>query len=547
MNWIYSLGENLAGLIVPLTALFAFILPLIQKLVRNKKYPGIYALIITLFNAVATTFIFLRVYYLRDSVTGLSKPIVYGFGGWPPPIGISYEIDGFNSLLGLYIGWVMVLITLFSIWYNRKLDEPEWYYTLLLGFEVGLLGIIYTGDVFNLFVMIEVLAISSYGLISYHKNNPGSIEAAIKYAILGATATTIYFMALVIIYGSYGSLNMGDLSIINRRIYFAIETAKVGWEAYVLASTLAVSLSLWVFTFKAGLFPNHFWIPDAYCEAPTPVSAALSSLSEMTGVYMFVRFLYTIFPAYSPVGIYYRSIVLEIVLILGFAGGVVGALMMFIQRDIKRLLGYSSISHIGLMFMIASINFIGVSDEVLRIAFIALATHIIAHGLSKTMLFTSSEIFIEASGTKIMDDMAGVGRKYPWISMAFIVGFLNLMGAIPFIGFFSKLLMYQAFMSAGLVLPAVGIIIVSALSIPGYAKAIYSIIFNVPKKQYNDIKLGGFKILVVSIALITLILGILFTYLYGALDHLVNSSLTSLGTLNYQNGFWETFKQLGGG
>ncbi len=535
---IYGMGYDFAGLIVPLLALFTFILPLLSKIVKNKSFPGVYTFIISILVCLATTSIYLR-------VVNTGKPIVYGFGGWPPPIGISYEIDSFNGFLGLYVGWIMVLIVLFSLWYNKNLDEPEWYYTLLLGFFIGVLGCLYTGDVFNLFVMIEVLSISAYGLIAYHKNNPASLEAAIKYGILGATATTIYFIALVIIYGSYSTLNMGHILTLNLALSSTIKTHALG-PGYVLASTLAVSLALWVFTFKAGLFPNHFWVPDAYGEAPTPVSAAFSTVSEMVGVYMFIRFLYTVFPALSPLGMY-RYVVLEILLILGFIGGVVGALMMFIQRDIKRFLGYSSISHIGLIFMIASINYLPVDDTVLKIAFTAVLAHIVAHGLGKLLLFMSSEVFIEASGSKIMDDMRGIGRYYPWISIAFTIGFLNLMGAIPFLGFFSKLLMYQAFMSIGQVLPAIGIIIVSALSIPGYAKALYSIVFSVPVKEYKALKIGGYKYLLILIGLSLLVLGILFPYLSNILNNIIDSSLTMKGLSLYQQAFEETMRSLWGG
>ena len=536
---LYGLAYDFAGLIVPITALFAFLLPLASKIVKDKRFPLAYSFVITVLIVVATTTI-----YARVALTG--RPIVYAFGGWPPPVGISYEIDGFNALLGLYAGWLLLGLMIFNAWYNKNLDEPEWYYTLFLGFAAGVLGCFYTGDVFNLFVMLEVLSISVYGLISYFKNNPGSVEAAIKYAILGATATTIYFIGLVVIYGFYGSLNMADILNANIKLFSLLNVAEIARTA-ILVSGLAVSLSLWVFTFKAGLFPNHFWLPDAYCEAPTPVSAALSGLSEIVGVYAAIRFLYTIFPAESPLAYVYRDVILVLLLILGFAGGVIGALMMFIQNDIKRLYGYSSISHIGLLFMILAIGFATRDDLVLRVACIAVAAHIIAHGLGKLLLFSSSEVFIEASGSKIMDEMRGVGRKYPLVSAAFIAGFLNLMGAIPFLGFFSKLLMYQAYMSIGQVLPAIGIVIVSALSIPGYAKAIYSVVFGTPIKEYKDVNVGWYKYFLVIIAITLLVLGIAFMYLYGVLDSLVNNSLTRYGYMLYRDQYIRVRNMLWGG
>ncbi|MET1160391.1 MAG: proton-conducting transporter membrane subunit [Thermoprotei archaeon] len=534
-----SLAYDLTGLTVPLIALFAFILPLVQKIVKHKLFPGLYALVIMLFTVFSTT----TIYY---EIARTGKPIVYAFGGWPPPLGISYEVDAFNGLLGMYAAWILLGVLLFSLWYNHNLDEPEWYYTLLLGLTAGALGCFYTGDVFNLFVMLEVLSISVYGLIAYYKNNPGSLEAAMKYGIIGATATTIYFIGLMIIYGSYGSLNMADILSINVVIRELMEMGIIG-TGFILAATLAVSLSLWVFTFKAGLFPNHFWLPDAYCESPTPVAAALSGVSEIVGVYAAIRFLYTVFPSLSPIGYTYRSIVLGILLVLGFLGGVIGALMMLVQRDIKRLLAYSSVSHIGLMFMIASIAFVPVSDKIIALGFTALLVHIIAHGISKLLLFSASEVFIEASGTKIMDDMRGIGRKYPLVSMALIAGFLNLMGAIPFLGFYSKLLMYQTFIEAGQVLPAIGIVVISAISILGYAKAIYSLVLSAPVKEQNgEIRVGAFKYFLALLAIILLITGIIFPLLYSWIHELPGQAFTLIGLEKYHSAYLEVRRMLWG-
>jgi len=532
-------AHDFAGVTVPLTALFAFLLPLAYRVVGHRRFPLAYAFAVTCFVAVATTTIYFGVFLQ-------GKPIVYAFGGWPPPIGISYEIDHFNAMLGLYAGWILVGLMLFNAWYDKNLDEPDWYYTLFLGFEAGVLGCFYTGDAFNLFVMIEVLSISVYGLVAYHKSNPGSLEAAVKYAMIGATATTVYFVALVVIYGFYGSLNMADILYKNTRLFYMLNFAEVA-RAAVVAATLAVSLSLWVFTFKAGLFPNHFWIPDVYSEAPAPVASALSALSEVVGVYAVIRFLYTVFPVESPLSYAYRSAVLAVLLVLGFIGGVVGALMTLVQRDIRRLYGYSTVSHIGLLFMTLAIGFTTSDDTVLKIAFTAVQAHVIAHGFSKLLLFASTQVLVEAGGSKIMDDLRGVGRKYPLVSTALTMGFLNLMGAIPFLGFFSKLLMYQAYMASGQVLPAIGIVVVSALSIPGYAKALYSLVFSTPVREHRSVDAGWFKYYLAVIAALLLALGLAFTLLYRTLDSVAYNSLTRYGYLLYRDRYLEVRGILMGG
>lgn len=520
---LFRLGYDLTGLTVPVLALFAFTLPLLAKIFGHKKFPGIYALISSIFAAVSSTII----YWVAIST---DKPIMYLFGGWIPPLGIVYEVDQFNAVIGLFTAWLMLGITIYSIWYNKHFDEPEWYYILLIGLNAGMLGCLYTGDVFNLFVMLEVLGISAYALVAYYKNKHEAVEAAIKYGIIGATATTVYFIGLVIIYGVYGTLNMADLAYRNYSLYVS---GVPGLASIGASALLAVSLSLWVFTYKSALFPNHFWLPDAHPEAPTPVSAALSGLVVNIGVYATVRFLYTLFGEYSPLSIYYREIVLLVLLILGFLGGFIGALMMMYQRDIKRLLAYSTISHIGLIYMAASIGFITNNEAAVLLGLTAMTYHIITHGIGKALLFMSSGVFIDAAGTRNMDEMKGVGRRYPLVSLAFIFGFLSLMGLIPFSGFFSKLLIYQAFMEANMIIPAIAVIIISATSILGYAKAMYSIVFSTSSREYRKIELKGIEILLLSLAIVLLLLGILYPWIKNSIYSSIYSSLSTGGVMKY--------------
>jgi multicomponent Na+:H+ antiporter subunit D len=525
MSWFNCLAYDLTGLTLPVLALFAFTLPLLARVFGERRFPAIYALVAMLFAGFSSTIIYYHV------VVGGDR-IVYWFGGWPPPMGIVYEVDSFNAVLALFTAWLMVIISIYSIWYNKHFDEPEWYYVLLIGLNAGMLGCLYTGDVFNLFVMLEVLGISAYALVAYYKNRHEAVEAAMKYGIIGATATTIYFIGLMIIYGVYGTLNMADLVSKNYNLYLIGDERLASIGASAL---LAISLSLWVFTYKSALFPNHFWLPDAHPEAPTPVSAALSGLVVNIGVYATVRFLYTLFSPLSPFGLYYRSIVLIVLLILGFLGGFIGALMMMIQKDIKRLLAYSTVSHIGLISMASSIGFINGSEAVVLLGLTAMIYHIITHGIGKALLFMSSGVFIDAAGTRNIDDMRGVGRYYPLTSIAFIMGFLSLMGLIPFGGFFSKLLMYQAFMSANMVLPAAGVIIISALSVLGYVKAIYSIVFSASNRKYRIISLKGIDLLLFMLALFLLMLGLTYPWVRNGLYSIVSSSLSRSGVLGYMH------------
>ncbi len=532
MAW--NIPELVTGAVVPLLAVFAFTLPLLAKIFGEKKFPGIWSLIASVVAAVMSTYIFTVVW-------STGKDIVYGFGGWPPPIGISYEVDPFNAVIAVFTAWIMVLITIYSLWYNRHFDEPEWYYILLIGLEAGMLGCLYTGDAFNLFVMIEVLGISAYALVAYHKNRGEAIEAAIKYGIIGATATTLYFIGLVIIYGVYGTLNMGQLSLLSAEIYYRRPDliASIG-----VATLLAVSLALWVFTYKSALFPNHFWLPDAHPEAPTPVSAALSGLVVNIGVYAVARFMYTIFGPASTIAPYYRDAVLTALFIMGFAGAFIGAIMMMAQKDLKRLLAYSTVSHTGLLYMALAIGMSGVPQAAVALGLAAMTYHVLTHGLGKALLFMSSGVFIDSAGTRDLDGLAGVGRKYPLVSASFIIGFLSLMGLLPLGGFFSKLMLYQAFMDAGMLIPALAVIVVSAISVLGYAKAMYSVVFATPIKEHREIKLHGIHYMLALMAVGLILLGVLYPWISQGLVHVANSSLIGSGVREYQEAFVRAFHAL---
>lgn len=534
-----ALAFNLTGLLVPVLAVIAFATPLLDKLTKNKSIIGLLSVVAGAWASFSSSVIY---YWVVKN----QRPIVYGFGGWPPHFGISYAVDGLNGIFGLMTSWVFLAIALYSLWYSKHLDEPVWYHVLLIGLLAGMLGCLYTGDAFNLFVMLEVLGISAYGLVAYHKERAEAVEASAKYALIGAVATTIYFTALIVIYATYGSLNMGVLSCLSRAPSCTPVLPVTGnVEVYKIAALIAVSMSLWVFTYKAALFPNHFWLPDAHPEAPTPVSAALSGLVVNIGVYATIRFLYTIFGEGSLLG-EYRNLVLIALFVLGVVGALIGALMMMIQKDIKRLLAYSTISHMGLIFMVIATPAFSNNSRVVELSIAAAVLHIISHGVSKALLFMTSGIFIDSAGTRNMDDMRGVGRRHPLASTAFTIGFLNLIGLVPFIGFFSKLLMYQAYSEAGWVLGEIILIGVSALSIPGYLKALYSVIFATGNQREGDVSTRRVELLMLILSASLVILGAAVVLLLGLVSEPRLMSISREGVVNYIHETFHAILKLGG-
>ncbi len=473
--------------IVPLMLTFAaFAIPLLTLIIKKEWFYHLYALVFSIIALCYTAENFWLVVY------GVRQPISYFFGGWIAPLGIVYTVDGLGAVLGLLIGVDMVLIVLYSIWYMRGEEGVEWYYTLLLLLESAMIGIVYTGDIFNLFVMIELLAISAYGLVGFYRHKKEAIEAAIKYALIGATATTMFFLSIVYIYGTYGTVNMADLALKTRlpwitqympqaATYFA-RLSGTGYGNPIVATAIAIALALWAFTFKAAVFPNYFWLPDAHPEAPTPVSAALSGLVVKMGAYATIRLLYTIFGAGSLIdasaagGWSLRDIILFIILLLGAVSAMIGSLVMIIQNDIKRILAYSTIDHLGIVFMGIGVAMHNVRQAVVAIALTGVVLHMINHSFGKTMLFMASGVYIKNSGTRDITRMRGIGRLLPVTSLVMVVGLLHLLGVPPFGGFFSKLLIYNALIGTGQVPFALVLILSTAISMLGYMRIIVNLI-----------------------------------------------------------------------
>ncbi len=547
-------GLGLAPLILTIAS---FALPLISLVVGDRKwFYHVYGLV---FGVVALVYALIS----YNMVVALGKPIIYPFGGWPGPIGIVYEVDGLGAILGLLVAFDMLLVILYSWWYMWERDGVEWYYTLLLLLETGMLGIVYTGDIFNLFVMIELLAIAAYGLVAFHRSKKEAVEAAVKYSVIGATATTMYFLAIVFIYGTYGTVNMADLAL-KARPWLCLHdvdscrylelVSGTGYGNTLIATSIAMALALWAFTFKAAVFPNHFWLPDAHPEAPTPVSAALSGLVVKMGAYATLRFVYTLFGVNSTLdmvvsGISLRDAILVVLLILGAISAILGALVMVIQDDIKRLLAYSTIAHLGIVFMGIGVGLSSVDVGIASIAITGVVLHIINHSFGKTLLFMASGVYIDAVDSRSINDMRGLGKLLPFTTFALILGLLHLLGIPPLGGFFSKLLIYNALMNSGLVVFAIILVLSTAISILGYMKVIVSLIVPArPTELIGRVKEHPLPVAVLFvIALIIVMLGI--WSLSGGIDYLsslLNSVVSIDGAREYINSMTELSSRLAG-
>ncbi|MGC9012285.1 proton-conducting transporter membrane subunit [Thermogladius sp.] len=504
--------KSLVGLVPLTTVLGAFTTPVVYLATKSRRATFAYATLFSLSALVLSLAVAVEVYAGKEVV-------VYNAGGWPGPVGIVYVVDGVNALLALVTAFLSFLIFVYSYEYVRDSGYP-WYLVMLLGAETGLLGVIYTGDVFNLFVMIEVTAISSYGLVMYYRWRATSIVSGLKYAFIGALGTTGFLLALAIVYAVFGSLNLVDIGL-KAMGYPGSAVTGGPLEDAALAVGLVLALSLWAFTIKSGVFPNHFWLPDAHPAAPTPVSALLSGLVVNAGAVSLYKVLYLGFSASQLPGV---RVVVEsvslIALVTGLASSFLGGLLMAVQADVKRLIAYSTVMNMGFVFMsIATLSPIGV---------LGFVYYTVVHSLAKATLFLSVGPVIRAAASRRLDRIAGLGRIIAPSGVALAVSTLTLAGIPPLPGFLGKLLIYQALFQYN-VAAAVLFVVSSAVGLVSYMRLFYVLLVSPPTQTPAPVHAPLMKSVLAVLSAVLVAAGLVFTFSRPAFDYVFYEPVKAVG------------------
>ena len=343
--------------------------------------------------------------------------IVYALGGWAAPWGIEYRIDDANAFVLVIIS----VINVFGILYARtsirsELSENQisWLYTAWLLCFTGLSGITISGDVFNVFVFLEVSSLSTYILVSFGSDRR-ALSAALRYLVVGTVAATFYVIGIGLLYALTGTLNMADLAQ-------RLPDVSAPRTVLVAFGFIAVGLSI-----KMALFPFHNWLPNAYAFAPNAVTAFLAGTATKAAIYVFMRLVLTIF----PVGFYTHSTLAYLVILAaGILGALIASTVAFFQDDLKRMFAWSSIGQIGYMAIGLGIaTSAGIAASFL---------HLFNHALMKTALFMAIGGLFVVTGSTNIDALKNAGRRMPWTTAAILIGGLSLIG-IPFTtGFISK-------------------------------------------------------------------------------------------------------------
>lgn len=348
----------------------------------------------------------------------------YALGNWRPPYGIVLVADAFGALFAFMVTSIMIGGLLYTFHSRDKCMTFPAFMPLFLLMEVGLIGAMLTGDLFTLFVFMELMVLASVSLTAISDDQYG-LEAALKYILISSMGTLFLLLGIAAMYATFGTLNMAEIA----------QTLLTG-ERPFLAPASAIML-LCAFLLKSAVFPFHFWQPDFHTTAPTPISAMLSSIVVKVGVYGIIRLVTLLFIEEAPLLERWLST-------LGIIGIVFGSLGALRTYNAKRMLAYSTFAQIG--FILVGIGW----GE--KLALIGAIVYAFNHAFIKSSLLMLMGVVSSYTTTKTANfaDISGIGRKLPpAVGWLVLIGGLSLAGVPPLNGFISKLALIQGGVDRG--------------------------------------------------------------------------------------------------
>ena len=401
------------------------------------------------------------IYALIKPVMIDGQIISYWMGNWEPvegyAIGIGYEVDALGLFFALLVVTTFWLSGIYSLGYLKKDANKMHYYTLYLMLSASVLGLVLTGDLFNMFIMIEIMTFASVALTAFRNKQAIALEAAFKYLVLGSIGSSMTLAGVALMYRVCHTLNMAQISSI------------IGGE-FNLTTIMAFGLIVAGLGVKSYIVPFHTPAADAYTAAPTSISMIFSGMVNKAGVYGMIRVLYIIFRVMD------KSSVQMLIVLFGAVTMFIGVTMALTQHEFKRLLAFHSISQIGYV-----ITAIGLGSA---LGLNAGLFHAMNHTLFKGLLFLTAGAVLTATGTTNLDKLGGLSKRMPVTTVCFLVGAFSISGLPPFNGFASKWMVYQAIytkaVESGNILFAIATItalIVSVMTLASFIKVTQAVFF----------------------------------------------------------------------
>ena len=343
--------------------------------------------------------------------------ISYELGGWAPPWGIEYRIDIINA----FIAMIVAAIAAITLPYALRSVEQEiiprhipLFYTAFLLCLTGLLGITLTGDIFNLFVFLEISSLSSYALISMGRQRQ-ALTAAFQYLIMGTIGATFLLIGIGLTYAVTGTLNMSDITA-------RLQDVEEFRTLHTAFAFIFIGIAL-----KLAMFPLHLWLPNVYTYAPSVISVFLAATATKVAIYVLIRVIFTIYGiefAFEEIHINWFLLPLSAIAVIS------ASLVAIFQTNIKRMLAYSSVAQIGYILLgIGLASMTGLTAAIL---------HLFNHALMKGALFMTLGAVFYKMNTVQLGDLNGIGRRMPLTMGAFVIGGLSLVGVPLTVGFISE-------------------------------------------------------------------------------------------------------------
>ncbi len=407
---------------MPLAAAFAVVV--ISQFTSGRRLALPLAVIVVAANLVVAAFL------LR------AGPANMFIGGWgaEKTLGIQLTCDGLAKFMLIVINFVALVSILYAGAYMRRFTKVWLFSALFLLLTGAMNAVVLAGDLFNMFVFLEVAAIASYALVGFGCESE-ELEAAFKYLVLGTVGSAFILVGVTVLYSLTGHLNMAKVAA-------GLQVIGAAPAVMLAAASLMGGLAL-----KAAMVPFHAWLPDAHPSAPAPISAMLSGvLIKACGVYALARIVFNVL---GP-----RSEYATMLIVMGVASMVIGMFLALGQSDLKRLLAYSSISQAGYIVLA-----FGVAAEVMSqpepdtavagLCLIGGLFHLMNHATFKSLLFLSSGSIEQQAHTRDLAQMGALAKSMPITGLCCRIGALSIAGVPPFNGFFSKLVIIISLALAG--------------------------------------------------------------------------------------------------
>lgn len=445
--------------------------------------------------------------FLRTVPGGM---FTYSAGRFPAPWGNELRAGNLETVLALCFAVVMFL----SVWggnentYNKIKPQKAYIQYVMLNFLLAsTMALVYTNDLFTTYVFIEINTIAACAIMLID-NDGASYGAAMKYMFMSMLGSGLYLVAIIYIYSVTGHLLMVP---IHEQIVILLQTGQYHVPLVVAFAMFGLAIST-----KAGLFPFHAWFPDSYNYSPHSSSAMLSGIVSKVYIFVFLKIIFRVFGVEAFEAWHLQTIFL----VLGCTAMIMGSVYAMMQKDLKKIVAFSSVAQIGYIFMAIGLNtFLGYAAAIF---------HMIFHALTKSMLFVATGNIVDKAGSSKLEDLHGMAYKTPVSVLAFCAGGMSFIGVPFFMGFISKINLASAGYQAGNYIVLIVLVISTCLNVLYYIPTMTQF-FGKTNVSAERLKPEGEKLNTALPLIIFMAINVYLSLFQGPWMHLIESGIKTLG------------------